>query len=86
MTDFLEAGDFDDEVQQRLRDVAALILSGLDQSREALGYKMGTVPWKRMGQLADRIAIETADWTAAEGQLIGHWLYASSRAQLAERE
>ena len=81
-----ENEEIDDETAKRLRDTSAAILAGLDQMRPAVGLKMGDIPWPRMGELADRLAVETVDWTAAEGYLIGAWMMASSRTQLAEKE
>lgn len=80
MDDLLE--DLPEEQAQQLRDVSASVLAGLDQARSELRMPWSTVSWKRMKQLADRLAVETVDYTAAEGLLVGTWMAASSRTQL----
>lgn len=88
MTDF----DFDelledlpDEVAQRVRDAASLILSGLDQARAELQMPYHAVTYKRMRELSERLAIETVDYSPYEGLLVGTWMAGSSRTQLLDR-
>lgn len=72
----------DDEIAQRIRDAASLILAGLDQAHSELEMPWKVCSWGRMKMLSERIAVETADWTKYDGLLVGTWMAATSRTQI----
>lgn len=79
-----------EEQAQQLRDAKTAILAGLDQMRSQMRSQpimpWNAVSWKRMAVLAERLAVETVDYTAEEGLLVGSWMAASSRTQLVQRQ
>jgi hypothetical protein len=80
--EFLMTSGLSDEEEKQIRDVAVVIYAGLDQARSELGMGWKIVSHKRMTELAQRVAVETVDWTRHEGLLVGTWMAASSRTQI----
>lgn len=68
------------------KDTVSRILAGLDQVRDELKISWQEVPWSRMREMAERIAITFNDFTLEETIMIGTWLMASARRQVIEAE
>lgn len=75
-----------DEQAEQLRDAASVIFAGLDQVRSELKLPWNKITAKRMRALSERLAVETVDYTAMEGLLVGTWMAASSRTQLKQAQ
>jgi hypothetical protein len=68
-----------------LEDARRLILAGLEQVRKNLDLE-GTVTYKRMKELAERIMMSQYDFTLADTYLVGTWMLSSAMSQAPDPE
>lgn len=76
--------DLEPEARERLLDAVTTIKAGLEQARSEIDMPWNLVPYKRINELGEQIAVLTVDWTAYDSFLVGTWLAASARHQLLE--
>jgi hypothetical protein len=78
--------DWTPEDVQQFKDTVSRILAGMDQVRSQLDLKWQEVSWKRMRELAERVALMGYDFTVEESVLIGTWMLGSARHQIVQAE
>lgn len=78
--------EWDDDDVAAYKDTVSRILAGLDQVRSELRVSWNEITWKRMREIAERVAITFPDFTVQESVLVGTWLLASAKRQIAETE
>lgn len=72
-----------EERNEQLKDAEARILAGLDQVRAQLGAA-DAITYRRLKELAERIAYSQYDFTVADAVLVGTWMLASAQSQTPE--
>lgn len=78
--------DWSEDDVANFKDTVARILAGFEQVRETLDLSWQEVNWKRMRELAERVAMLGFDFKVEEALLIGTWLLGSARQQIQEHE
>jgi hypothetical protein len=71
---------------KRYEDIVSSILAGFEQVRGGLGISWHELPWKRMRELAERLAQLGFDFTVQDSYLIGTYLLSSAREQIQQSE
>lgn len=74
--------EWTDEEVQEFKDTVARILAGLDQVRTQLDLDWQDVSWRRLREVAERVALLGHDFTVEEATLVGTWLLGSARHQI----
>lgn len=71
---------------QEFKDTVSRILAGLDQVRSQLDVNWQDITWKRMREIAERVALMGFDFSVEEAILIGTWLIGSAKSQIHDAE